>query len=568
MLDLRVIREQPETVERALIDKGGGELVKDIVARDAERRRLLSETEDLKALRNRASEAIGQAKRRGEDASAEQARMREVSDRIKALDAELKALDAAIDEILVQVPNLPHPSVPPGKSDGDNVEVRRWGTPRTFAFTPKPHEEIGAALGLLDLERATKIAKSRFAVLWGPLARVERALGLFMLDLHTREHGYTEVWVPHLVSGDTMLRTGQLPKFEEQLFRTLEADENRTLYLIPTAEVPLSALHGDETLPEASLPRRYTAFTPCYRREAGTYGKDMKGIFRQHQFDKVELVKIATAAQSYDELESMVREAAEVLKRLELPYRVVERCAVDVGFSSAKGYDIEVWLPGQDKYREISSCSNYADFGGRRVNIRYKPAGGKPEFCHTLNGSGLAVGRTLIAVLENYQEADGSVTIPTTCCSGPAGRVAPRPKPRAAARVLGAFLIVAAVSALVYCALVRLVDPYGWFGTGWLPPLAPKVRQDKIAAFRAASTRGAMQGLVLGSSRAIRLDPRVLEAASGLRFFNFTVDNARAEDDLALFRWVRAQGVAPRAVIIALEVETLHDDDDVNPLLR
>ncbi|HEU4367894.1 MAG TPA: serine--tRNA ligase [Methylomirabilota bacterium] len=412
MLDLRLIREQPEAVARALADKGGAELIEEILARDADRRRALKEAEDLRALRNRASEAIGQARRRGEDAAAEQARTREVGERVKALDAALKAVDDAIEALLAQVPNLPHPSVPPGKSDADNVEVRRWGTPRAFAFTPRPHEEVGEALGLLDMERAVKLAKSRFAVMWGPLARLERALGAFMLDLQTREHGYTEVWVPHLVSGETMLRTGQLPKFEDGLFKTVEADEGRALYLIPTAEVSLTALHAGEVLPERTLPRRYTAFTPCYRREAGTYGKDMKGIFRNHQFDKVELVKLTTATQSYDELESLVGDAEEVLRRLELPYRVVERCAGDVGFSAAKGYDVEVWLPGQGKYREISSCSNYADFGGRRVNVRYRPESGKAEFCHTLNGSGLAVGRTVIAVLENYQEADGTVTIP------------------------------------------------------------------------------------------------------------------------------------------------------------
>ncbi len=413
MLDLRLIREQPDAVERALGDKGGAELIRAIVARDGERRLLVREAEDLKALRNRASEAIGQARKRGEDASAEQARMREVGERIKARDVELKTLDDALQTLLAEVPNVPHPSVPPGKSDADNVEVRRWGAPRAFPFAPKPHEELGEALGLLDVERAVKIAKSRFAVLWGPLARLDRALGQFMLDLHTREHGYTELWLPHLVSPDTMLRTGQLPKFEEGLFKTVEADDSRTLYLIPTAEVPLSALHGGEVLAEATLPRRYTAFSPCYRREAGTYGKDMKGIYRQHQFDKVELVKITTPAQSYDELESMVVDAEAVLQRLELPYRVVERCAGDVGFSAAKGYDIEVWRPALGKYTEISSCSNYADFGGRRVDIRYKPSdGGKADYCHTLNGSGLAVGRTLIAVLENYQEADGTVTIP------------------------------------------------------------------------------------------------------------------------------------------------------------
>lgn len=411
MLDLRLIREQPDAVARALADKGGADLIHEILARDGERRRLIRETEGLKALRNRTSADLAQYK--GGVPEDLRAQMRTVGDRIKALDAELKTVDEAIEALLVQVPNVPHPSVPAGKSDADNVEVRRWGTPRQFAFTPKPHEEIGEALGLLDMDRGARLAKSRFGVLWGALAWLDRALAQFMLDLHRREHGYTEVWVPHLVSGETMLRTGQLPKFEEQLFKTVEAEEGRPLYLIPTAEVSLTALHGGEVLPELTLPRRYTAFTPCYRREAGTYGKDMKGLFRNHQFDKVELVKIATPAHGYDELESMVREAETVLQRLELPYRVVERCVGDVGFSAAKGYDLEVWLPGQGKYREISSCSSHADFGGRRADIRYKPdGGGKPEFCHTLNGSGLAVGRTLIAVLENYQEPDGSVVIP------------------------------------------------------------------------------------------------------------------------------------------------------------
>jgi seryl-tRNA synthetase len=322
VLDLRLIREQPEEIQRALADKGGAELVPEILARDTERRRLVKEADDLKAERNTASEAIGRARKRGEDASAEQARMREVGDRIKALDARLKSLDETIAALLEQVPNVPHPSVPRGKSDEENVEVRRWGTPRAFDFAPRPHEQLGEALGLLDLERATRMSTSRFSILWGVAARLERALAQFMLDLHTREHGYTELWLPHLVNADTMLRTGQLPKFEEQLFKTAEAEEQRLLYLIPTAEVPHSALHSGEVLPERTLPRRYTAFTPCYRREAGTYGKDMKGMFRQHQFDKVELVKLTTPVQSYDELESMVREAEEVLRRLELPYRV------------------------------------------------------------------------------------------------------------------------------------------------------------------------------------------------------------------------------------------------------
>ena len=412
MLDVRQIREQPDAVRRGLATKGGAELVPELIALDTERRRLVRESEDLKALRNKASEAIGQAKRRGEDAGAEQTRMREVGERIKALDAELKGVDERLEAVALQLPNLPHPSVPEGKGEDGNVEVRHWSEPRTFDFPPKPHEEVGAALGL-DLERAARIAKSRFVVLWGGMARLERALAQFMLDLHTREHGYTEIWVPHLVNSETMLKAGQLPKFEEQLFKTVEADEGRALYLIPTSEVALTALHAGEVLPEAALPRRYTAFTPCYRREAGTYGKDMKGIYRQHQFDKVELVKVATPAQAYEELESMVANAETVLRRLEIPYRVVERCTGDLGFSAAKGYDIEVWLPGQGRYREISSCSNYDTFGGRRAEIRYRPeGGGRAEYCATLNGSGLAVGRTVMAVIENYQELDGSVTIP------------------------------------------------------------------------------------------------------------------------------------------------------------
>jgi seryl-tRNA synthetase len=413
MLDLKLIREQPDAVQRALVTRGGAELVPEILAADADRRRLVTEVETLKAERNRTSEAIGQAKRRGENPEAVMARMREVSDRIKALDAEVKQVDERMEQLLVQLPNLPHPSVPVGETEDDNVETRRWGEPRRFAFEPKTHDVLGEALGILDFARAVKLAKSRFTVMWGAAARLERALSQLMLDLHTGEHGYTEVWVPQLVSGSTMLRTGQLPKFEEQLFKTQEPDESRLLYMIPTAEVPVTALHADETLPEASLPRRYVCFSPCYRREAGTYGKDMKGMIRQHQFDKVELVKVTTPSQSYDELDSMVRHAEEVLRRLEIPYRVVLHCSGDAGFTAAKSYDIEVWLPGQGKYREISSCSNCEAFQARRLDLKYRPAGGgKTEYCHTLNGSGLAVGRTLIAVLENYQEADGTITVP------------------------------------------------------------------------------------------------------------------------------------------------------------
>jgi seryl-tRNA synthetase len=413
MLDLKLIREQPDLVRRGLADRGGAELVPEIIAADAERRRVVTEVETLKAERNRVSEAIGQAKRRGESPDAAMARMREVADRVRALDAEVKEADARLDQLLLQMPNLPHPSVPPGATEEENVETGRWGEPRRFPFEPRTHDAIGEALGVLDFARAVKLSKSRFTVMWGPAAHLERALAQFMLDLHTREHGYTEIWVPQLVSASTMLRTGQLPKFEEQLFKTQEPDDNRMLYLIPTAEVPVTALHADEILPESTLPRRYVSFTPCYRREAGTYGKDMKGMIRQHQFDKVELVKVTTPAQSYDELDSMVRNAEEVLRRLEIPYRVVLHCAGDAGFAAAKSYDIEVWLPGQGKYREISSCSNCEAFQARRLDLKYRPAGGgRPDYCHTLNGSGLAVGRTLIAVLENYQEADGSVTIP------------------------------------------------------------------------------------------------------------------------------------------------------------
>ncbi len=337
MLDIRLIRERPEEIERALAEKGGADLVRELVANDVARRRLIHESEELKAEHGRASQEMGKKHAGGAIPAQVREAMRARSDQIKALDARVKEAEEKVQILLLEIPNVPHPSVPRGASDADNVEVRRWGTPRVFDFAPKPHEEVGVARELLDLERAVKLSKTRFAVMWGALARLERALGQFMLDLHLREHGYTELWLPHLVSAETMLQTGQLPKFEEGLFKTVEADNNRTLYLIPTAEVPLSALHSGEVLAEADLPRRYTALTPSYRREAGTYGKDMKGIYRQHQFDKVELVKITTPGQSYEELESMVANAEEVLRRLELPYRVVERCTGDVGFSSAKG---------------------------------------------------------------------------------------------------------------------------------------------------------------------------------------------------------------------------------------
>ena len=413
MLDIRLIRDDPAGVERTLATRGAPISLAPVLAADAERRRLLTETEELKAERNRASDAIGQARRRGEDPQAVTARMREVSDRIKALDAQVKEADAGLESLLLEIPNLPHSSVPVGRSADDNVEVRRWGTPRAFEFEPKQHFEIGEALGILDFDRASKIAKARFTVMWGAASRLSRALAQFMLDLHTREHGFTELWVPHLVNPETMIGVAMLPKFEEQMFKTVEPDAGRTLYLIPTAEVALTALHGGEILPENELPRRYCAFTPCYRREAGTYGQDTKGMIRQHQFDKVEMVKVTVPGQSYDELETMVRNAETVLQRLELPYRIVTLCTGDMGFHSAKTYDLEVWLPGQGRYREISSCSNCEAYQARRLDLKYRPVGGgHVELCHTLNGSGLAVGRTLIAVLENYQEADGSVAVP------------------------------------------------------------------------------------------------------------------------------------------------------------
>jgi len=412
MLDLKFIREHPEHVTRALETRGGAELVKKLLAVDSDRRRMLKEAEDLKAEHNRATKATAREYPGGAIPGGLREQMRSRSDRIKELDAAVGVVEREIETMLLQLPNLSHSSVPVGGA-GANQEMRRWGTPREFSFDPKPHWEVGERLGILDFERAAKLAKSRFAVLSGAGARLERALIQFMLDLHTREHGYREVWVPHLVNAETMVGAGQLPKFEEQLFKTLEPEGQRSLYLIPTAEVPLTCLHGDEILKEQELPKRYVAFTPCYRREAGAAGQDTRGMIRQHQFDKVELVKIVTPATSHDELESMVRNAEEVLKRLDLPYRVVLLATGDTGFASAKTYDLEVWLPGQGKYREISSCSNCEAFQARRAGIRYRPAsGGKAEFVHTLNGSGLAVGRTLIAILENFQQADGSVTIP------------------------------------------------------------------------------------------------------------------------------------------------------------
>jgi len=413
VLDPRRLREQTAGVEAALAARGvPPELLTEFLTGDARRRVLLRTLEEEKAQRNRASEAIAAAKRAGRAAAAAIADSRRLGEEIRAGDQALRAVDAELQALALRFPNLPHESVPRGATAEDNVEVRRWGTPRTFDAPPRPHWEIGERLGILDFERGPKLARARFTVLWGAGARLARALGQLMLDLHTGPHGYREVWVPHLVNAATMTGTAQLPKFEEELFRTAEPEGSRPLYLIPTAEVPLTMLHAGEILAADTLPRRYTALTPCYRREAGSYGADTRGMLRQHQFDKVELVKLATPETSYDELEAMVGDAEAVLQRLALPYRVMLLCTGDLGFGAAKTYDLEVWLPAQGRYREISSCSNCEAFQARRADLRYRTAGGRAEHLHTLNGSGLAVGRTLIALLENYQEPDGSVVVP------------------------------------------------------------------------------------------------------------------------------------------------------------
>ena len=413
MLDLRWVVENRAAVEQMLADRGGTlDLSRgDPWALDGERRALLQKVEQLRHRQKVCGEEIARRGRAREDAADLKAEMKGVSDEIKTLEARLAEVEEAIRQALLVIPNVPDASVPRGADASANVEVRRVGEPPRFQFKPRPHFEIGPDLGIVDFERAAKISGARFAVQMGAGARLERALVDFMLDLHTRERGYTEVVPPYLVTPDTMLRTGQLPKFEGDLFKTRTGD--RDLFLIPTAEVPLTALHGDEILEAADLPKHYVSFTPCFRSEAGSYGKDVRGLIRQHQFHKVELVKLATPETGMAELESMVGDAEEVLKRLGLAYRVMLLCTGDMGFNSAKTYDLEVWLPGQDAYREISSCSTCSDFQARRGNLRYRPEPkGKPRFLHTLNGSGLAVGRTLVAILENYQQADGSVLVP------------------------------------------------------------------------------------------------------------------------------------------------------------
>jgi seryl-tRNA synthetase len=413
MLDLNFVRENLAVVEQKLRSRGmePAEVLQDFATLDTQRRQAITEAETTKARRNRASEEVAKLKKSGQDAAALVAETKAMREQIQTLEKAAADYESRMQQILDGIPNLPSDTVPLGKSADDNQEVRRWGAPPQFDFTPKPHWELGEQLGVLDLERATKLTGARFALYWDLGARLERALGNFMLDLHTREHGYTEVLPPYLVNSDSMYGTGQLPKFAADLFRVPHGDKD--LWLIPTAEVPVTNIYRNEVLDAGRLPISLTAYTPCFRSEAGSYGKDVRGIIRQHQFQKVELVKFSRPENSYAELEKLTNNAEEVLQKLGLHYRVMALCSGDMGFSSAKTYDIEVWLPGQQLFREISSCSNFESFQARRANIRYRPEGkNKPEFVHTLNGSGLAVGRTWLAIIENYQQPDGSVVIP------------------------------------------------------------------------------------------------------------------------------------------------------------
>ena len=413
MLDLSFVRENLPLVEEKLRQRGmdPAAVLKDFREVDTQRRQAITEAETSKAQRNKASEDIAKLKKSGQDASAAMAQTKDLREKIQTLEKTAGDLDVRLRDILAGIPNLPNASVPIGNSAEQNVEVRRWGAPPAFDFTPKAHWDLGAELGILDLERAVKLTGARFAVYWDLGAKLERALMNFMLDLHTRQHGYTEVLPPYLVNSDSMYGTGQLPKFAADLFRVPHGEKD--LWLIPTAEVPVTNLYRDEVIEQARLPVSLTAYTPCFRSEAGSYGKDVRGIIRQHQFQKVELVKFAHPEHSYEEHEKLTRDAEEVLQKLGLHYRTMALSTGDMGAASAKTYDIEVWLPGQQLFREISSCSNFEAYQARRANIRYRPEGkNKTEFVHTLNGSGLAVGRTWVAIVENYQQADGSVVIP------------------------------------------------------------------------------------------------------------------------------------------------------------
>ena len=409
MLDVKYLRDNLEAVEARLATRGKDVGLSSFKALDEKRRALIKETESLKEKKNKVSEEVSCLKKEGKDAQAIISEMQDVSLMIKTLDKDVIESDEELKKLLLGTPNLPHASVPIGKDENDNIVARVVGEKPCFSFKPKEHTDIGESLGIIDFERAGKLAGARFSLMKGAGALLERALINFMLDLHTREHGYIEVLPPFMVKSDCFVGTGQLPKFEEDIFKIEGWDH----YLIPTAEVPVTNIHRQEILSEGVLPIRYAAYTPCFRKEAGSYGKDVKGLIRQHQFNKVELVKFTTPETSYDELEKLTLNAEEVLKRLGLHYRVVLLCTGDTGFSSAKTYDLEVWLPAQDRYREISSCSNFEDFQARRAEIKYKPShGGKSRFVHTLNGSGLAVGRTIVAILENFQQEDGSVVIP------------------------------------------------------------------------------------------------------------------------------------------------------------
>jgi seryl-tRNA synthetase len=412
MVDPGLLREQMDVLRAALSRRGmkADAELEQLATLEARRRRLIPELEGLKREQNAAGDEVARAKRQGLDASSIFAANKARGQRIRQLEIETDQVEQQRTGLLMTLPNIPHASVPEGATAADNVEVRRHGQPRTLDFEPKPHWELGPALGIIDFERATRMSGARFSVLMGAGARLARALINFMLEIHTTEHGYTEAEPPFLVNADALRGTGNLPKFEQDLFKIAGEWD---LFLIPTAEVPLTNLHRGEIIDGRKLPFRYTAYTPCFRSEAGSYGADVRGLIRQHQFDKVELVKFTTPDQSYDELESLTRNAEEILKRLDLPYRTMLLCTGDMGFASAKTYDIEVWLPSQNTYREISSCSNTEAFQARRANIRFRREGtGKAEFVHTLNGSGLAVGRTLIAILENYQQADGSIKVP------------------------------------------------------------------------------------------------------------------------------------------------------------
>jgi len=408
MHDLSFFRSNLDSIAQRLATRGFQLDLEQFRALDSDRRKALTEAEQLKAQKNAKSAEVGQLRKEGQDTAAIQREIRQIDDLIAVLDEKAKVVDDSFRELMAGVPNIPHESVPVGKSEADNVEIRRWGQPRQFDFEPKAHWDLGSELKILDLERATKITGARFAVYWGIGARLERALINFMLDVHTREHGYTEVLPPFLINSASLFGTGQLPKFKQDLFKI----ENTDFWLAPTAEVPVTNLFRDETLNADDLPISLCAYTPCFRSEAGSYGRDVRGIIRQHQFQKVELVKFTRADQSWDEHEKLTADAEDILKRLGLPFRTVVLSTSDLGAASAKTYDLEVWLPGQNGYKEISSCSNYEAYQARRASIRAKSGKNKPDFVHTLNGSGLAVGRTWVAIVENYQQADGSIVVP------------------------------------------------------------------------------------------------------------------------------------------------------------